>query len=126
MLMLSAMEEKCSEIAVWIEASLKGRLKYREEFLEECRAGFPKVMRQLLSGMLKCKPPAHNVFDERVRHCPEAAVVVVATMTREDGGGDEVEVAAAASGGPRRGGARPSKYAASIIENCAGRSGLVY
>ena len=69
----SFLEQQYCRIAQWVDASLKGRLVYRETMLETMRAATPRWMRQLLAGTVQCHTPVHRRFEGRVAAAATAA-----------------------------------------------------
>ena len=64
-LLRSLFEQHFWHIASWVDVELKGRLVYRERFLEKVRSDVPRWLRLLLAGIVQCSAAAPCRFEAR-------------------------------------------------------------
>ena len=64
-LLRSLFEQHFWHIASWVDVELKGRLVYRERFLEKVRSNVPRWLRLLLASIVQCSAAAPCRFEAR-------------------------------------------------------------
>jgi hypothetical protein len=64
-LLRSLFEQHFWHIASWVDVELKGRLVYRERFLEKVRSDVPRWLRLLLASIVQCSAAAPCRFEAR-------------------------------------------------------------
>ena len=74
LVLVSVLEQQFWRISEWVEKELKGRLAYRERFLEKMRSDVPRWQRQLLSAVVLGATAAHRTFETRAAAAASAGV----------------------------------------------------